>query len=56
MCWCLTITRIKQDLPLSFGVIGAVLKKGAVFGVFNGIRHLRKIMKKPRRMLIYKGK
>jgi hypothetical protein len=43
-------------MPLISGVIGAVLENGAVFGVFNQIKHLRQIAKKPRRMLIYKGK
>jgi hypothetical protein len=28
-------------MPLIGSVIGAVLEKGAVFGVFNQIKHLR---------------
>jgi hypothetical protein len=43
-------------MPRTVGVIGAVLENGAVFGFVNGINGLCKIAKKPRRMLIYKGK
>jgi hypothetical protein len=53
---CLLHLNARAVLQLSFNVIGAGWEKGAVFGVFNGIKHLRQTKKKPRRMLIYKGK